>query len=94
MKYKETPLAALVATLNRRHVCRFYLTDKSAKPDAEEEDVLVETLHYVPLTVYLPRVDLIEQSHHNECIEYHSEMHRRLGASQVYPALKVPNLWA
>ena len=45
------------------------LCKKSADPDGDEDDVAVESLEDVALTVDLTRVDLVEQRHHDERVE-------------------------
>ena len=50
------------------------LDEKRRDPDADEQRVAVESVEDVPLTVDLARVDLVEQSHHDERVEDDGEV--------------------
>ena len=53
---------------------------KSPNPDGVVDPIAEESFEHVPLTVNLPRVDLIEQGHHDKRVEHHSEVGRGRGA--------------
>ena len=51
-----------------------YLTDEGEDPDDVVDGVGEESYEDVPLPVDLPCVDLVEQGHHDECVEDHGEV--------------------
>jgi len=63
-----------------------YLGYKRADPDGDEDDVAVESLEDVPLTVDLTSVDLIKQRHHNERVEDDCEVLCWLGVKSALSA--------
>ena len=52
-----------------------YLGDECDDPNAVVDWVGEETHEDIALTMDLSRVDLIEESHEHERIEYHGEVH-------------------
>jgi len=52
------------------------LRDDGADPDADEQRIAVESVEDIPLTVDLARVDLVEESHHDERVEDDGEVLR------------------
>lgn len=52
------------------------LTDERDDPDCVVNRVRKQSHEHVSLAVDLPGVDLIEEGHHDERVEYHSEMLR------------------
>jgi len=63
------------------HITDTHLGDHRADPDAEEDRIASETLEHITLTVDLSCVDLVEECHHDECIEDNSEVLRWLRES-------------
>lgn len=53
-----------------------YLWNKRAHPNAKEDRIREKTLENIPLTMDLSCVDLVEQRHHDERIEYDGKMYR------------------
>ena len=54
------------------------LSDERAQPDGDEDDVAVESVEDVSLSVNLASVNLVKQSHHDERVEDHCEVLCRL----------------
>ena len=52
------------------------LTDEGHDPDYVVDGVGEQAHQDVPLTVYLPGIDLVEEGHHDKRVEYHREMLR------------------
>ena len=55
-----------------------YLRSKRADPDGDKDDVSIETLEDVSLSVNLACVDFVKERHHYKRVENHSEMLCRL----------------
>ena len=53
---------------------RHYLRHESAQPDAVEDRVGEDALEDVALSVDLPRVDLVEEGHHDKGVEDDGEV--------------------
>ena len=51
-----------------------YLRAKCANPDDKEDLVTKQSGEHVALAVDLACIDLIEQSHHDKCVEDHREV--------------------
>ena len=65
---------------NGKHNCTVlgsYLTDKGDYPDGVVDWVGKKANEDVPLSMDLPGIDLVEQSHHYKCVENHGEMRGR-----------------
>lgn len=58
----------------------YHLRKSSSDPYRVENGVGEQPLEHIPLAVDLPRVDLVEQGHHNERVEDYREMLGRLRA--------------
>ena len=53
------------------------LRDDGSDPNADEERVAIESVEDVSLAVDLAGVDLVEERHHDERVEYDGEVLRR-----------------
>lgn len=56
-----------------------HLRNKRSYPDANEDGIGEKSLSHISLAVNLSRVDLVEESHHDEGVENNSEVLRRWG---------------
>jgi len=54
--------------------CTKNLNDESDDPNADKEWIAVESLEDITFAVYLTSIDLVEQSHHHECVEDDGEV--------------------
>lgn len=52
------------------------LTDEGDDPDYVVDGVGEQSHQDVPLAVYFPGIDLVEEGHHDKRVEYHREMLR------------------
>ena len=65
------------------------LCEEGAYPDADEDDIASQSVEDIALTVDLARVDLVEQSHHHECVEDDGEVLVGCGTQRLTTAVHV-----
>lgn len=66
-----------------KHTNKTYLRSRSADPYRIEDGVSKQPLEHISLAVYLARVDLVEERHHDERVEDDREVLRGFGAQRL-----------
>ena len=69
----------LCITYYNTHLCK-----DSSNPDSDKDWVAYQPLCNIVLVVDLASIDLIEESHHDKCVEDHSEVSGRWGMHILY----------